>query len=194
MNALNMEEFIVLPDKVYTLGASNVQNYIRWIYTDGKGHSPEAFRYPKWHGESIGFWNSDALTVYTNQIKGWKGGVSEFTDNLETIERYRRVGDKIEGEITLYDSEVFVRPIHAKMNFELSKETRIELARPFYNTCTDTNGPSAEVFMNDRGFLDSRVAGDPLFWDENDPRPWGTYYTESDRRFAATGGAQGKQK
>ena len=193
MNSLNMEEFVVLPDKVYTLGASNVQNYIRWIYTDGKGHSPEQFRYPKWHGELIGFWNGDSLIVHTNQIKGWKGGISEFTDNLETIERYRRVGDQIQGEITLYDPEVFVRPVHAKMEFDRVQETRVELLRPFYNTCTDTNGPSAEVFMNERGFLDSRAPGDPLFWDETDPRPWGTYYNESDRRFQATGGLQGKQ-
>ena len=104
----------------------------------------------------------------------------------------RRVGDKIEGEITLYDTDVYVKPIHAKMNFERSKETRVELSRPYYNTCTDTNGPSAKVFMNARGFLDERAPGDPLFWDETDPRPWGTYLTESDKRFAATGGMQGK--
>ena len=194
MASLTAEEFIVLPDKVYTLGASNVQNYIRWIYTDGSPHSPETFRYPKWHGESIGFWNGDSLIVYTNQIKGWKGGVSEFSDNLETIERYRRVGDQIQGEITLYDPEVFVRPVHAKMEFDRMTETRVELLRPFYNTCTDTNGPASRVYMNNRGFLDSAAPGDPGFWDETDPRPWGTYYTESDRRFAATGGLQGKQQ
>jgi hypothetical protein len=53
----------------------------------------------KWHGESIGFWDGDALIVHTNQIRGWLGGPSEFTDNLETIEHYQRVGNVIEGEI-----------------------------------------------------------------------------------------------
>jgi len=192
MNSLGAEEFIVTPEKTWTHAASNGQNFIRWIYTDGSPHSPEQFRYPKWHGESIGFWNGDSLIVYTNQIHGWKGGVSEFTDMLETVERYRRVGDRIEGEITLYDSDVFLRPVHAKMNFELMRETRVELSRPYYNTCTDTNGPSAKVFMNARGFLDERAPGDPLFWDETDPRPWGTYLTESDKRYQATGGKQGK--
>jgi hypothetical protein len=48
--------------------------------------------------------------------------------------------------------------------------------------------------MNERGFLDSLAPGDPGFWDETDPRPWGTWYNESDRRFAATGGMQGKAK
>src|SRR5919109_54757 len=74
-----------------------------------QGHSPKDAEFAKWHGESIGFWNGDALIIHTNQIRGWKGGVSEFSDNLEIVERYRRVGNRIEGEITLYDSEVFVR-------------------------------------------------------------------------------------
>jgi hypothetical protein len=176
------QEFIVTPEKVWTLGAGNGANYIRWIYTDGTGHSPEDFQYPKWHGESIGFWNGDSLIVHTNQIRGWKGGVSEFTDNLETVERYRRNGDQIEGEITLYDPEVFVRPVHGRLRFERDKETRIEL-RPLFNTCTDTNGPSTKVFMDERGLLNERLPGDPLYWDATDPRPWGTWYTESEKRY-----------
>lgn len=180
--ALEAEEFIVTPDRVWTLGAGNGQNYIRWIYTDGSGHSPKVAEFAKWHGESIGVWNGDALIVHTNQIRGWKGGVSEFSDNLETVERYRRVGNRIEGEITLYDAEAFVRPVHARMRYALDPDTRPEL-RPLYNTCTDTNGPSTKVFMDERGLLNERLPGDPLYWDATDPRPWRTYLTESDRRY-----------
>lgn len=180
--ALEAEEFIVTPDRVWTLGAGNGSNTTRWIYTDGSGHTSKEFEFSKWHGESIGFWNKDALIVHTNQIRGWRGGLSEFTDRLETVERYRRVGDMIEGEITLYDADVFVRPIHAKMRFELDPETRPEL-RPLYNTCTDTNGPSGKVHMDERGKLNERLPGDPLYWDAADPRPWGTYLDESDKRY-----------
>ena len=108
------EEFVVTPERVWILGAGNNRNYIRWIYTDGSGHAEPAFRYPKWHGESIGFWDDDALVVYTNQIRGWKGGLTEFTDDLETVERYRRVGDAIEGEITFYDAAVYVSPVYSR--------------------------------------------------------------------------------
>jgi hypothetical protein len=187
--SVGAEEFIATPEKVWMLAAGNGDNYIRWINTDGSGHSPADFAFPKWHGESIGFWDGDTLTVHTNQIKGWKGGLTEFTDNMETVERYRRNGDLIEGEITLYDSEVFVRPVHAKLRYERDKETRPEL-RPLYNTCTDTNGPSQNVFMDQEGKLNSRVEGDPLYWDANDPRPWGSWLNESDRRhreFLRTG-------
>jgi hypothetical protein len=181
-SSLDAEEFIVTPDRVWTLGAGNGSNTTRWIYTDGSGHSPKDAEFSKWHGESIGFWNRDTLIVHTNQIRGWKGGVSEFSDNLETVERYRRVGDRIEGEITLYDPEVFVRPVHARMRFERDPETRPEL-RPLYNTCSDTNGPSAKVFMDDKGMLNERLPGDPLYWNVADPRPWRTYLNESDKRY-----------
>jgi hypothetical protein len=190
-SSLGAEEFIVTPNKVWTLAAGNGSNTIRWIYTDGSGHSPEEFKFSKWHGESVGFWNGDSLIVHTNQIRGWRGGVSEFTDNLETVERYRRVGDRIEGEITLYDPEVFVRPVHARLRFELDKETRIEL-RPLYNTCSDTNGPSTKVFMDEKGQLNERLSGDPLYWDSTDPRPWGTYLNESDKRYERVRGTQSR--
>ena len=178
----NAEEFIVTPEKVWTLGASNGGNYIRRIYTDGSGHSAENFHYPKWHGESVGFWDGDALIIHTNQIRGWKGGLSEFSDNLETVERYRRVGDIIEGEITFYDPEVVVRPYHSKLSFELDPETRPEL-RPLFNTCSDTNGPSAKVYLDERGILNERIPGDPLYWDATDPRPWVTLLNQSDERY-----------
>jgi hypothetical protein len=181
-SALGAEEFVATPNRVYTLGASNGENYVRWIYTDGSGHSAKEAEFSKWHGESEGFWNGDTLIVHTNQIHGWKGGVSEFSDGLETVEAIRRVGDRLEGEITLYDAEVLVRPVRARMRWELDKETRPEL-RPTYNTCTDTNGPSSKVFMDDRGILNERLPGDPLYWDTTDPHPWRTYLNESDRRY-----------
>ena len=181
--ALEAEEFIVTPGRVWTLGAGNGSNTIRWIYTDGSGHAPEEFQFAKWHGESIGFWDRDTLIVHTNQMRGWKGGLSEFTDNLETVETYRRQGDRIEGEITLYDPEVFVRPVRATLRFERARETRLEL-RPLFNTCADTNGPSTKVFMDDRGLLNERLPGDPLYWDATEPRPWGAWLNESDTRYA----------
>ena len=180
--ALEAEEFVVTPDRVWMLGAGNGSNTTRWIYTDGSGHSAKEAEFAKWHGESVGFWSGGVLTIHTNQIRGWRGGLSEFTDALETVERYRHAGDRIDGEITLYDPAVFVRPVRATMRFERDMETRPEL-RPLYNSCTDTNGPSAKVHMDERGLLNERLPGDPLYWNAADPRPWGTYLNESDRRY-----------
>ena len=96
------------------------------------------------------------------------------------------VGDRIEGEITLYDPEVFVSPINARLSFQRDKETAYE-DRMQFNTCTDTNGPSPNVYMDDKGLLNARTPGDPLYWEPADPRPWATYLNESDKRYKASG-------
>jgi hypothetical protein len=114
--------------------------------------------------------------------EGNKGGLTEFSDELETVERYWRVGDTIEGEITLYDPIVLVRPAYSRLAYELDTDTRPEL-RPLYNSCTDTNGPAPKIHMDERGILNERLPGDPLYWDATDPRPWATWLDESDARF-----------
>ena len=120
--------------------------------------------------------------MHTDQIKGWKGGLTEFTDNLETVERYRRVGDTLEGEITFYADEVYVQPVFSKRSYELETNP-LPYLRPLYNTCTDTNGPSTKVFMDERGVLNERLPGDSLYWDATDPRPWSTFMNTSEQRY-----------
>ena len=183
--SLAPSEWIVTPDRTWSLGESNTGNTIRWIYTNGEGHTPENFAYPKWHGESIGFWDGDSLIIHTNQVKGWFGGISEFSDQLESVERYTRVGDVIEGEITVYDPEVYTRPMHNTVRFTLDPETMIALNRMLLNSCTDTNGPSNKVHMDERGLNNERLPGDPEYFNAADPRPWVTYLEEGERRYNA---------
>ena len=45
-----------------------------------------------------------------------------------------------------------------------------------YDTCTDTNGPSSNVFLNADGVLNERGPGDPGYWDPTNPRPWASHY------------------
>jgi len=181
----NTDEFIVAPHRVWVLGSSNNRNYTRWVYTDGSGFSPQDYRFGKWQGESIGFWDGDALVIYTNQLRGWKSALFEYSDNMEAVERYRRVGDVMEGEVTIYDPEVFTHPFHSKITFRKDIEELPE-NRPLFNTCTDTNGPSTKIFMNEQGRIDERLPGDPQYWDPVDTRPWATFYEESERRFDAS--------
>jgi hypothetical protein len=185
--ALGFEEIMVTPTRVYMLSSGNGNNTIRWVYTDGSGHSPEDLRFPKWQGESIGIWNGDELYIYTNQIRGWKGMLQEYTDNLEVIEVLRREGDTIVGETIAYDSNVWNYPLYAQRRHTLDTETMSNPAlRPLYNTCTDTNGPSPKVYMDEKGLLNERLLGEGGYnWDVADPRPWKTYFDESDRRFKA---------
>ena len=156
------KEFIVYPDRVWIIGDTFTENVVRWIYTDGSGHAPAERQFPKWHGESIGFWDGDALVIHTNQIRAWQGPAIEWSGQLSTVERYQFMGETILGEITLYDTLAFIEPLHAKFTYERLDEDSVAF-RPIYNSCTDTNGPSSNVFINAEGALDERIPGDALY-------------------------------
>ncbi len=173
------KEFILQPQRAWIIGDTYTESLVRWIYADGAEHMAGDLRFPRWHGESIAFWGGQALIVHTDQIRSWKGPVIEWSDQLSTVERYERVGDLIEGEITLYDPVAFLTPLHATFTYERIADDA-PAARAIYNTCTDTNGPSSNVFINEEGLLDERVPGDPLHWDVRDARPWGTYYSKGE--------------
>ena len=50
---------------------------------------------PRWYGDTIGFWDGDALITWTSNIQGWKvHGNPEFSSKLQTIEIYTPNRDK----------------------------------------------------------------------------------------------------
>ena len=55
-----------------------------------------------------------------------------------------------------------------------------------------TGTGAGKVHMDQKGLLNERTPGDPLYWDAGDPRPWGTWYTESDKRYEQYKKTQGK--
>jgi hypothetical protein len=73
---------------------------------------------PRWYGETIGFWDEDALITWTSNIQGWTvHGKFEFSSKLQTVEIYSPVRDAA-GRITamghesiFYDPEALVEPI-----------------------------------------------------------------------------------
>jgi hypothetical protein len=156
------------------------ETQIRWIHTDGRDHAPEGEQYPRWQGESIAFWDGNALVVHTNQIRPWNASRSmmfEWSDQLTTVERYERKGDTIVGEIT--DPVAFVRPLHARLQFTLNKAPG---SGPAYNTCTDSDGPSTNVYVNDAGILSQRTPEQPGYWNPSEPRPWAAHYALGEKR------------
>ncbi len=73
---------------------------------------------PRWYGETIGFWDNDALITWTSNIQGWTvHGHFEFSSKMQSVEIYSPVRDA-KGKITamkheaiLYDPEAFVEPL-----------------------------------------------------------------------------------
>jgi len=73
---------------------------------------------PQWYGETIGFWDGEALISWTSNIQGWiNHGASEFSGKLQSIEIYtprKDAGGKLIGmkhEIVLYDEDAYVDPV-----------------------------------------------------------------------------------
>ena len=80
---------------------------------------------PQWFGETIGFWDGDALITWTSNIQGWiSHGGFEFSSRLQSIEIYTPRTDSggalvgIKQEVVLYDPEAFVAPLRIVQNLD----------------------------------------------------------------------------
>lgn len=80
---------------------------------------------PRWYGETIGFWDHDALITWTSNIQGWKvHGLFEFSSKMQTLEIYTPNRDErgrfvgLNHEAIFYDPEAFVQPIRIVRNFQ----------------------------------------------------------------------------
>jgi hypothetical protein len=78
---------------------------------------------PRWYGETIGFWDDDALITWTSNIQGWKAhSAPEFSSQLQTIEIYTPNRDEsgrflgLNHETILYDPEALVEPLRIVRN------------------------------------------------------------------------------
>lgn len=73
---------------------------------------------PQWFGDTIGFWDGDALITHTSNVQGWiNHGGAEFSDKLQTVEIYTPRKDAsgkligIKHEAVLYDEDSLVDPV-----------------------------------------------------------------------------------
>jgi hypothetical protein len=80
---------------------------------------------PRWFGETVGFWDGDALVTWTSNIQGWTAhGAFEFSSKMQTVEIYtptRGANGRIVGfnhEAIFYDPEALVQPIRIVRDFD----------------------------------------------------------------------------
>jgi len=119
---INPHYFVVTPSLV-TITTGVARNFItnvnigRQFRMDGAVPRLGA-DVPRWYGETIGFWDKDALITWTSNIQGWMvHGKFEFSSKMQTIEIYTPVRDaagKITGmnqEAIFYDPEALAQPI-----------------------------------------------------------------------------------
>jgi hypothetical protein len=101
---------------------------------------------PQWYGDTVGFWDNDALITWTTNIQGWnQHSAWEWSDRLESIEILTPVRDAagkfvgLDWETVLYDSEALVTPVRIlwHRNYQQTWGTAdrlgwVECTRPLY--------------------------------------------------------------
>lgn len=120
---------MVTPDVVQILGGV-ARNFITNIHI-GREFNMEGVvprlgaDVPRWYGETIGFWDGDALITWTSNIQGFKNHAApEFSNKLQTIEIYTPNRDAsgefvgLNHEAVFYDPEAFVEPLRIIRNFQ----------------------------------------------------------------------------
>jgi hypothetical protein len=129
----------------------------RRIYTDGRGHVPDSVAIPLWEGDSIGFWDGDALIIHTNHLKPgeyWRGS-PETSYQASTVEHMRKVDDDtIEVQLTVYDPVSLSRPVKLTYRYKKIKDPGVRMD---YDSCEEGNS----VFRTPEGGTGYVLPGDP---------------------------------
>ena len=114
-------EVIAAPDRIQFLGGAG--NAVRGVHVGREFNMEGAVPrlgsdVPQWLGETIGFWDGDALITWTSNVQGWMTHASFETSNqLQVIEiwteRHSESGEFVglEHEAIFYDPEALVEPV-----------------------------------------------------------------------------------
>jgi hypothetical protein len=146
-----VHQMLVTP-KLIQIQTSSAQNFVTQIYVgrqfDKTGAVPRlGAEVPRWYGETIGFWDGEALITWTSNIQGWMShSMFEFSNKMQTIEIYtpnRDAGGKLVGlrhESIFYDPEALVQPVRIVRSFV--KAGDFDQGAPFvYTECLQTIYP-----------------------------------------------------
>ena len=126
MHGLDLVKFVQTRGLLLALveGASPA---VRQIFLDGRRH-PDNLQ-PTWMGHSIGRWEKDTLVIDTTGYndKGWLEGNRPQTEQLHTIERYRRLDrGRMSLEITVDDPGAYTRPWTIRRLLQLAEGEEIQ--------------------------------------------------------------------
>jgi hypothetical protein len=143
---------ILLTPKLMQIQTSSSGNFITQIYIGREFNKSGAVPrlgadVPRWYGESVGFWDGEALITWTSNIQGWTAhGDFEFSNKMQTIEIYspnRDADGKFLGlrhESIFYDTEALVQPI--RIVRKLIKESDFDEGAPYvFTQCLETIYP-----------------------------------------------------
>jgi len=105
----------------------------------------------RWYGETIGFWDEEALITWTSNIQGWIAhGAFEHSSQMQSIEIYTPRKDPggdvagIDHEVILYDPEALIEPVRIVHRWE--KASELNEGDPYlYIECLQYNYPISGI-------------------------------------------------
>lgn len=114
-----LRELIVTPSETWMLNEQ--QSEARRIYTDGRGHIPDAEAQPLWDGDSIGFWEGQTLVVHTIRVTHgeYQRTQPDYSTQTSTLERIHMLDhDTIVDEVTVWDPKGLRTPWQVAVHFK----------------------------------------------------------------------------
>jgi hypothetical protein len=149
--ATSEHQILVTPSMVQIL-TGRARNFITNIHIgrefDMDGAVPRlGADVPRWYGETIGFWDGDALITWTSNIQGWMvHGAFEYSNKMQTVEIYTPNRDEngnfvgLRHEAIFYDPEALVEPI--RIVRDLKKLSGLDVGEPYvFVECVQTIFP-----------------------------------------------------
>jgi hypothetical protein len=143
---------ILVTPKLVQIMSSASGNFLTQIHVgrefDTSGAVPRlGADVPRWYGETIGFWDGDALITWTSNIQGWTShGAFEFSNKMQTIEIYtpnRDAKGKFVGlrhEAVFYDPDALVEPV--RIVRDIVKKSDFDEGAPYvFTQCLQTIYP-----------------------------------------------------
>jgi hypothetical protein len=99
-------------------------------------------------------------------------GEAEYSNEMQMIERYRRIGDNLLVDVTRYDPVAYAGPQHSVGIFVRAADYQV----PLQNDCVSTNN----VFHDEKGWIADVAPGQPGYKDIFDLTPWLTNWTKAE--------------
>ena len=153
-------ELTMTPYKVQFLGGV-ADNFLREVLV-GREHVGGV---PQWYGDTVGFWDGDALVTWTNNIQAWTQHTGfEFSPQLETVEIFRAAYDAnhrfigIDHEAIWYDPAALVQPVRLNERYLRIAKGDDPKARFTFIECLsnikNVNGRPKQLTTSDPDYVD----------------------------------------
>lgn len=155
--AATTEHSIVVTPDLVQISTTQADNFVTNVYIGREFNMDGAVPrlgadVPRWYGETIGFWDGDALITWTSNLQGWMSHSGfAFSNKMQTIEIYKSNYDSdgnftgINHEAIFYDPEALLEPV--RIVRDLSKLSSFREGDPIvFTECIQTIFP-----INGRG-------------------------------------------